>query len=82
MFKFSISDLGHFLNKSPVTIRAWERKGLIRLPREGGTRVLGIHDVERVARIAHQAKRISDYRLLIVVKAIESLDYIEKDNQR
>lgn len=79
MFRFSISDLGIFLGKSPVTIRAWERKGLLTLPRVGTNRALTSQQVLEVAVLAHHAGRISQDRLDLISDAIGAINVIEQE---
>lgn len=79
-FRFSISDLGSFLGKSPVTIRAWERKGFVTLPRVGSNRALTVEEVREVAVIAYRAKRISEDRFRLITEALTLLGLIEVEN--
>lgn len=79
-FTFTITDLGIFLGKSPVTIRSWERKGEISIPRdEAGNRKLSARDVLMIADAAHHNKRIKKPRVLLIKQAIEALDALQKD---
>ncbi len=50
-FAFTITDAGRFLGKSPVTLRGWERSGLVALPRdvEGGDRKFTATDIYALA---------------------------------
>jgi DNA-binding transcriptional MerR regulator len=80
-FYFTVTDLARMLNKSPVTVRSWERKGLISLPRDsGGDRKMSIEDVKDTARIAQQLGRIPETRLELIISALTLLSYIEKEN--
>lgn len=79
-FRFSISDLGCFLGKSPVTLRAWERKGFVSLPRIGSTRALTAEQVRGVAQTAYDAGRISEERWLLINEALTLLGLIEEEN--
>jgi len=82
-FYFTVTDFARMLNKSPVTIRSWERKGLISLPRDsGGDRKMSIEDVKNVARIAQRLGRIPQDRFELVVSALTLLSYIEKENKK
>lgn len=81
MFRFSISDLGIFLGKSPVTIRAWERKGLLKLPRVGNNRSLTTAQVLEVAACAHGAGRISNLRMELIGEAVATMNIIEQENK-
>lgn len=80
-FHFSISDLGIFLGKSPVTIRAWERKGLMTLPRVGANRSLRTTDVRAVARTAHVAGRITMERHEVINEALAVLEDLEQETK-
>lgn len=77
MFRFSITHLGLFLGKSPVTLRAWERKGLITLSRVGTNRSMTIDEVRAVSQLAHSIGRISDERLLLILDALGALTLLE-----
>lgn len=80
-FYFTVTDLARMLNKSPVTIRSWERKGLISLPRDsGGDRKMSIEDIKEVAEIASDLGRIPQGRLELVSASLTLLSYIEKEN--
>lgn len=80
-FTFTVTDLARFLGKSAVTIRGWERKGLIDLPRDsGGDRKLAPEDVRSAATIAFQLGRISEWRLQIIESTVTMLSLIEKEN--
>lgn len=81
-FIFTVTDLARFLGKSPVTLRGWERKGLIkRLPRDSGdNRKLTTTDIRRIAKVARKSGRITESRLQIVLATITMLELIEKEN--
>jgi hypothetical protein len=80
-FHFTVTDLGRFLGKSPVTLRKWEAQGFVAYPRDDrGDRKLGLSDVAAVARTAREAKRISACRLALVLSALEALAAVEKEN--
>jgi DNA-binding transcriptional MerR regulator len=80
-FIFTVTDLALFLGKSAVTLRGWERKGLISLPRDsGGDRKLTTTDVRAVARTARELGRISEYRLRLIETAITMMQIIEGEN--
>lgn len=78
-FRFSISDLGAFLGKSPVTIRAWERKGLIKLPRVGTNRAMTVAEVREAAGIAYDLGRIDGERRWLIHDALTSLSLLEDE---
>lgn len=80
-FHFTITDLGRFLGKSPVTLRKWEAQGFVSYPRDdGGDRKLGLQDVAAVAHTARQARRITCHRCALVLTALEALEALEKEN--
>jgi predicted site-specific integrase-resolvase len=80
-FYFTVSDLGRFLGKSPVTLRGWERKGLITFARDSGNdRKLTAPQVREAAEIARQLGRIDEERLRLVGAAVTLLEMIEKEN--
>ncbi len=79
-FTFTVTDLALFLAKSPVTIRGWERQGLLTLPRDSsGARSMNISDVRNAANIAYELGRISDHRLRLIESALLILEYIERE---
>lgn len=82
LFHFSISGVGVFLGKSPVTIRAWERKGLVSLPRVGANRSLTVPDLREVAQIAFHAGRITGDRLYLIGDALGALSIIEAEENK
>ncbi len=81
-FYFTITDAARFLGKSPVTLRQWERKGIVVLPRnpEGGDRRFDIQDVRDLASVAYAIKRITAERYLRIIMSTTSLDVIEEMN--
>lgn len=80
-FRFTISDLGLMLGKSPVTIRGWERKGMLTLPRIGANRALTIAQVREVAGTACEAGRITVDRRQIINEAMTSLAILEQEKK-
>jgi len=82
-FYFTVTDLARMLNKSPVTIRSWERKNLVSIPRDsGGDRKLSVEDVKRVAKLAKKLGRISETRLDLILSAMTLFSYIEEKNSK
>lgn len=82
-FYFTISDLARFLGKSPVTLRGWERRGLISVPRDtNNDRKLTTKDIRVIALRAWDLKRITDQRLQIIGATLTLLEIIERENKR
>lgn len=80
-FNFTVTDLARFLGKSPVTLRHWERQGLVVFPRDNnGDRRLTCYEIRQMARIAKTLGRISEARLNLVEAAITLLEQVEKAN--
>ncbi len=80
-FTFTVTDLARFLGKSPVTLRHWERQGLLAFPRDsGGDRKLTLDQVRQTARIARDLGRISERRLNLVEAAVTILEVVENEN--
>lgn len=81
-FYFTITDAARFLGKSPVTLRQWERKGLVVLPREseGGDRRFTTEDVRQLAETAYDLRRINLERLRLINMSTTALDVIERMN--
>lgn len=82
-FQFTITDLARFLGKSPVTLRGWERKGLIDFPRDdSGDRKLDPDQVMRAAIQAHQLGRIGVERMDNIFTAMNNMIYFELENAK
>lgn len=82
-FYFTVTDLARFLGKSPVTIRGWERKGLVTIPRDsGGDRKMTIDDIYEVAKIALGARRIDESRFKMIAATVGTITIIEMSNVR
>lgn len=79
-FTFTITDLARFLGKSAVTLRGWEKQGLITFPREGSDRKMTLAEVSELAGRAHELKRISAKRLRLVNATVTLLEIIEERN--
>jgi len=80
-FHFTVTDLARFLGKSPVTLRHWERQGLVAFPRDtNGDRKLTTSEVRHMARLAHQLGRISEERLHLVEASVTMLQLVEQEN--
>lgn len=80
-FIFTVTDLARFLGKAAVTVRGWERKGLIELPRDsGGDRKLTVDEVREVAKIAFHLDRITRHRLDMIEASCTLLSLIEGEN--
>lgn len=81
-FIFTITDLARFLGKATVTVRGWDRQGIIELPRDSGdNRKLLIDEVREVAKTAHHLERISRHRLNMIEAVCTMLNLIEGENQ-
>ena len=82
-FSFTVTDLARFLGKSSVTLRGWERKGLISFPRDpSGDRKFTTDDIRNFARQAKDLKRISGQRLQIIEACVTMLQMIERENKK
>lgn len=80
-YYFTISDLARFLGKSPVTLRGWERRGLVSIPRDSNNdRKLTTQDVRVIANRARALKRITEQRLRLVEATLTLLELIEREN--
>lgn len=80
-FTFTVTDVARFLGKSAVTMRQWERQGLVSFPRDsGGDRKLSAAEVRAVARVARDLGRITEHRLQIVEATVTLLNIIEGEN--
>lgn len=82
-FHFTVTDLGRYLGKSPVTLRGWERAGLVSIPRDGsGDRRLGTQDIRAIATTAFARKRINQRRLDLVAATMTLIESIERENEK
>lgn len=80
-FIFTVTDLARFLGKSAVTLRGWERQGLIELPRDTGeNRKLTVDEIREVAKIAFHLKRITRHRLDMIEAGCTMLSLIEGES--
>lgn len=80
-FTFTISDLGRLLGKSPVTLRGWEDRGLVSIPRDqSGDRKLGCEDIRTVADRAYELGRINRRRTDLVHATMTLIELIESEN--
>lgn len=81
-FTFTITDLARFLGKAAVTLRGWERQGLMDFPRDsGGDRKFSVDEVRSFARDARGLGRITQYRLDLIEAACTILKVIEGENR-
>jgi hypothetical protein len=80
-FSFTISDLARFLGKSPVTLRGWERQGLISYPRNGrGDRRFAVEDIRRVLESPTCIDRVEESRRRICEATLTLLEIVENEN--
>jgi hypothetical protein len=81
-FSFTISDLARFLGKSSVTLRGWERNGLIRYPRNGrNDRRFALDDLRAIARHPTVLERVSQDRIRIFEATITLLEIVENEDR-
>ena len=82
-FSFTVTVLARFLGKSSVTLRGWERKGLLSFPRDpSGDRKFTTADIREFARQARNLKRISNQRLQYIEACVTLLELIERENKK
>lgn len=80
-FTFTISDLGRLLGKSPVTLRGWEDRGLVDIPRDpSGDRKLACADIRAIADRAYELGRINRRRANLVYATMTLIEQIEAEN--
>lgn len=77
-FSFTITDAARFLGKSPVTLRKWERDGLVNYSRVGTDRRLDCTAMRSLAQRAHILGRLSEKRLHVIEGALILLELIEE----
>lgn len=81
-FTFTVTDIARFLGKSPVTLRGWERQGLLAFPRDsGGDRKLNLDDVRTASQRAFELGRITESRLRLVEASVTIMEMIEEKNR-
>lgn len=82
-FTFTVTDLARFLGKSPVTLRSWEKKGLLTFPRDpSGDRKFTTADIRESAKKAKSLKRISKQRLQYIEACVTMIELIERENKK
>ena len=79
-WSFTIGDAGRLIGKAPVTIRLWEGKGQVVIPRKGGDRRFTLDEMQTFAEWAYQNSKISLARLDAVTVALNNLADIERMN--
>jgi MerR HTH family regulatory protein len=80
-FTFTISDLGRLLGKSPVTLRGWEDRGLVDIPRDSsGDRKLACADIRTITDTAFALGRINRHRTNLVHATMTMIEQIETEN--
>ena len=78
-FSFTVSDVARFLGKSPVTLRGWERHGLISFPRNGrGDRRFLLEDLRQLAAHPLIRERVSPHRLRVLEATVTLLEIVEQ----
>jgi DNA-binding transcriptional MerR regulator len=78
-FSFTISDLARILGKSPVTLRGWERQGLISFPRNGrGDRRFDLEGLRVVTRSSVVSERVDPDRIRLAEATVTMLELLEK----
>ena len=79
-WSFTIGDAGRLIGKAPVTIRLWENKGLVAIPRKGGDRRFTCQEMREFAQWAYDNSKISQARLDAVCMVLDCLFDIERMN--
>lgn len=80
-FSFTVTEAARFLGKSAVTLRMWERRGLVAMPRLGTDRRFSIRDLRELAAWAHSTNRIGTDRLHLVEAGLTVLELIESEDR-
>jgi hypothetical protein len=79
-WSFTIGDAGRLIGKAPVTIRLWESKGLVTIPRKGGDRRFTLDEMQSFAEWTYHNSKISLARLDAVTVVLNNLREIERMN--
>ena len=80
-FTFTISDLARLLGKSPVTLRGWDDRGLVNIPRDSsGDRKLACADIRTITDKAFDLGRINHRRANLVYATMTLMEQIESEN--
>ena len=77
-FEFTVTDAAIFLGKSPVTLRQWERKGVVSFPRLGADRRLTIADMRSLSDRALELGRIEEGRHRMIETTLNMLLFMEE----
>lgn len=77
-FSFTITDAARFLGKSPVTLRKWERDGLVNYSRVGTDRRLDCNAMRSLAQRAYALGRLPEKRLRIIEGSLTLLELVEE----
>lgn len=81
-FSFTISDLARLLGKSAVTLRGWERQGLVLFPRNRrGDRRFSVDDLRDVLRSRVVQDRVPEQRIRIIEATLTLLEIVEHENR-
>lgn len=81
-FLLTVTDVARLLGKAAVTVRGWERKGLIVYPRDsGGDRKFTVNDTRDVIEFSYRTGRINSYRYDIACATLTLLATVEKLNE-
>jgi hypothetical protein len=81
-FSFTISDLARFLGKSPVTLRGWERHGLISFPRNGrGDRRFDLAGIRVALDSSVCRNRVDPDRIRLVEATLTLLELVEHEDR-
>lgn len=80
-FSFTITDAARFLGKSPVTLRKWERAGLVEFERVGDDRRFSIAGIRELADTAYSLGRISRGRQDLVQAVCTLMELIEHEDR-
>lgn len=79
-FNFTVTDLARFLGKSPVTLRKWESKGEVTIPRDGNERKLHADHISGIAKRTYTSGRISRRRRDLVCALMTMIETVEREN--
>ncbi len=77
-YRFTITEVSILLGKAPVTLRGWERDGIVSFPRnKRGDRRLTLESLREMLEDAEVRRRILPDRLKLIEATLTLLEYTE-----
>jgi DNA-binding transcriptional MerR regulator len=78
-FTFTVSDAAILFGKSPVTLRQWEKKGIVDFPRlTNGARRMSSNDIRQIALVVQHKNYITRQRLQLINAILTMMELAEQ----